>query len=112
MVYIITGAFILLDLITGLIKAFKEKNYTSSIMREGLFHKCGSIICVIFGVLVDYAQGYVDIGINIPVALSICAYICLMEIGSIIENVTAINPSIMPNKLKSYFKKLSEGEDT
>lgn len=111
MVYIITGAFILLDLITGLIKAFKEKNYTSSVMREGLFHKCGSIICVVFGALVDYAQGYVDIGINIPVAMSICAYICLMEIGSIIENVTTINPSIMPNKLKAYFKKLSEGED-
>ena len=82
MVYIIVGAFILLDLITGLIKAFKTKEYTSSIMREGLFHKVGSILVVSFGVLVDYAQAYLDLGVNVPIATSICVYIVLMEIGS------------------------------
>ena len=69
--YLITGLFILLDMITGLIKAFKEKAYTSTIMREGLFHKCGSILCVAFGVLVDYTQTIVDIGVNVPVAVSV-----------------------------------------
>lgn len=108
LVYLIVACFIALDFLTGLIKAFKEKTYTSSVMREGLFHKCGSIICVIFGVLVDYAQTLIDIGVNVPVALAICAYIILMEIGSIIENVCAINPRIMPNKLKKYFLKLSD----
>ena len=109
MVYLITGAFILLDMITGLIKAFKEKSYTSSVMREGLFHKCGSIICVIFGVLVDYSQTLIDLGVIVPIALPISAYIILMEIGSIIENVCIINPQIMPSKLKQYFVKLSRG---
>ena len=107
MVYIMTGAFILLDLITGLIKSFKEKNYTSTIMREGLYHKGGSILIVMFGWLVDYAQTFVDIGITIPVATSLCVYIILMEIGSIIENVCTINPNILPEKIRSYFKKLS-----
>ena len=107
MVYVITGAFILLDLITGLIKAFKEKNYTSTVMREGLFHKAGSILIILFGYLVDYAQTFVDIGITIPVATSLCVYIILMEIGSIIENVCTINPGIMPDKIKGYFQKLS-----
>lgn len=110
MVYIVTACFICLDMITGLIKAFKEKNYTSSIMREGLFHKSGSVLCVAFGVLVDYAQTFLDLGVSIPIALSICAYICLMEIGSIIENVVTINPEIMPDKLKAYFSKLSNTE--
>lgn len=105
-IYIITGAFILLDMITGLIKAFKNKEYNSSIMREGLFHKAGSILVIVFGALVDYAQGYMDIGISIPVALSLCIYIVMMEIGSIIENVCLINPQILPDKLKSYFHKL------
>lgn len=108
MIYLIVACFILFDFLTGLLKAFKEKTYTSSIMREGLFHKCGSILCVIFGVLVDYAQTFIDIGVNIPVAYAICGYIVLMEIGSIIENVCAINPRIMPNKLKKYFLKLSD----
>ena len=106
-IYVLTACFIVLDMITGIIKAFKEKSYTSSVMRQGLFHKCGSVLCVAFGVLVDYSQHYLDLGVSIPVAFSICAYIVLMEIGSIIENVCAINPHIMPAKLKSYFIKLS-----
>ena len=108
MVYVVTGCFILLDLITGLIKAFKEKSYTSSLMREGLYHKAGSLLTIGFGCLVDYAQTLVDIGVVIPVATSVCVYIILMEIGSIIENVAIINPQILPDKLKSYFKKLTK----
>lgn len=108
MAYIVTACFILLDMITGVIKAFKEKNYTSSIMREGLFHKCGSIVCVVFGVLVDYAQNFLDLGFTVPIAIPICVYICLMEVGSIIENVCIINPGIMPEKLREYFQKLSK----
>ena len=108
MVYVVTGCFILLDLVTGLIKAFKEKSYTSTVMREGLFHKIGSLLIIAFGVLVDYAQTIVDIGVVIPVATSVCVYIILMEIGSIIENVATINPQILPDKIKSYFKKLTK----
>ena len=108
MIYIITAAFIFLDMITGLIKAFKEKSYTSTVMREGLFHKAGSIVVIVFGVLVDYAQNFLDIGVSVPVAASVCAYIVLMEIGSIIENICAINPQILPAKIKSYFHKLSD----
>lgn len=107
MVYLLTACFIILDMATGVIKAFVEKAFTSSIMREGLFHKCGSVLCVVFGILVDVAQTYIDIGVTIPVAISICAYIILMEAGSIIENICVINPEIMPEKLKSYFSKLA-----
>lgn len=106
MIYFLVGLFILLDMVTGLIKAFKEKAYTSSVMREGLFHKCGSVLCVAFGVLVDYTQTLVDIGVTVPVALSICVYIILMEIGSVIENICAINPTILPDKIKGFFAKL------
>lgn len=108
-IYLITGGFILLDIVTGLVNAFKSRKYTSSVMREGLFHKCGSILCILFGVLVDYAQGFLDLGVNVPVAISICGYIVLMEVGSIIENVCSINPEIMPDRLKEYFQKLTKG---
>lgn len=108
MVYVITAFFIVLDMVSGIIKAFKNKEYNSSIMREGLFHKSGSVLCVVFGSLVDYAQGFVDLGVHIPIAVSVCAYIILMEIGSIIENVCVINPEILPEKLKEYFSKLSK----
>lgn len=108
MVYLIVACFIALDFITGLLKAFKEKNYSSSTMREGLLHKCASALCIVFGVIVDYGQQFVDIGINIPVASAICGYIILMECGSIIENIGAINPEIMPTKIRELFSKFKE----
>lgn len=108
MIYIATACFILLDMITGLVKAFKEKSYTSSIMREGLFHKIGSVLCVVLGVGVDYAQSFMDLGFSIPVAVSVCVYICTMEIGSVVENICIINPNFLPNKLKEYFHKLNK----
>lgn len=110
MVYFVTACFILMDLLTGLIKAFKKQEYNSSVMREGLYHKGGSVLCVVLGALVDYAQTLVDLGVTIPLASTICVYIILMEIGSVIENISIINPDIMPNKLKSYFYKLAESE--
>lgn len=108
---IVTACFILLDFITGIIKAFASKSYNSSVMREGLFHKIGSILVILFGALVDYAQGFMDLGISVPVAGSVCVYICMMEIGSIIENLCIINPNFMPEKLKQYFSKLATKDE-
>lgn len=111
MVFVMTGAFIAFDMVTGLVKALMKKEFNSSIMREGLFHKSGSLLCVLLGVMVDYAQSFLDLGVTIPVAVAICTYIVLMEIGSIIENVCEINPEIMPEKLRGLFTKLSKDND-
>lgn len=108
MVYLIVGVFILFDLITGIIKSLKNKDFSSTKMRDGLFHKCGSILCVMFGYFVDYAQGIIDLGVTVPVCSAICAYICLMEVGSIIENICDINPDIIPDVIKGFIGKHSE----
>lgn len=107
MVYPIVGIFIVLDFFSGIIKAYKEKAYSSTIMREGLYHKCGSILCMMLGALVDYAQTIVDLGVTMPVANAICVYIILMECGSIVENISVINPEIVPAVIKSYLGKLN-----
>lgn len=106
MVYVATGLFILLDVFTGMWNAIKQKKFESSEMREGLFHKSGSVLCIVFGVLVDYAQTLVDIGVQVPVSTIFCVYIMTMETTSIIENICQINPEITPDVLKQYFKKL------
>lgn len=108
--YLITFCFIVLDFSTGMIYAFYKKKYNSSVMREGLFHKFSSILSVVLGVIIDYAQAVVDLGFQLPVANSICAYIILMECGSIIENIGRINPNVIPAKVKSLFVKLNEKE--
>lgn len=109
-VLIVTACFIVFDLVSGLIKAFKDKSYNSSVMREGLYHKCGSIMIIALAVLIDYAQKFLDLGFTLPITISVCVYIVLMEIGSIVENVGTINPELMSEKLKQYFQKLKEKE--
>lgn len=108
MIYGITFLFMALDFITGIVKAFSQHEFTSSIMREGLIHKSGSILCVMLGALCEYGSKFLDLGIDIPIASAICGYIALMEIGSIIENLGTINPNIVPSKLKTFFTKLGE----
>ena len=110
-IYVIAFAFIGLDFLTGLIKAFASNSFTSTKMREGLFHKVGLILCMVLGFLVDIAQGYLDFGVAVPVAAAICVYICLMEITSIIENVCKINPQIVPDKLAVLFGGLKTEND-
>lgn len=108
MVVVVAGGFIVLDLITGTIKAFAEHNFASSVMREGLFHKVGSILCIALGMYADYAQQYIDLGVALPISGAICAYIALMEIGSIVENLAKINPEIVPEKIRKYFQGLED----
>lgn len=105
---LITFGFTIFDFITGIIKAFKEKEFTSSIMREGLYHKVGEWLLIMAGLLADYTQKYIDIGIAIPVTTTICAYIIIMELGSIVENIGKINPQLIPEKIKPFFHKLKE----
>lgn len=107
MLYVITGAFALLDFGTGLVQAFKNSCYSSSKMREGLFNKCSLALCVVFGILVDYAQTIVDLGVSIPLTGAICTYIILMECGSILENLGKINPTLVPAKIRQHFVQLN-----
>ena len=110
MIYAITCAFIALDFITGMIKAIASSDFKSSMMRQGLFHKAGELLCIMLGVLVQYAEGFLDLGVNLPVAGAICTYIVLMEIGSAIENIGAINPELVPAKLRKIIG--VKGSDT
>lgn len=105
----VVGGFIVMDCITGIIKAVKNKAFSSSIMREGLFHKLGSLFAIVLGFFVDYAQTVIDLGYTVPIAIPICVYIATMEIGSIIENISAINSQLIPTKLSQFFSKIDKG---
>ena len=108
MLYVVTGCFALLDFGTGMVQAIKNKNFSSSVMREGLYHKCSLAFFVIFGLLVDYAQTLIDLGVQVPLTIAICSYIILMECGSIMENLGKINPALVPVKIREHFVKLNE----
>lgn len=107
MIYLITFLFMVLDFISGIVMAVKNKNFNSSIMREGLFNKFGSVCVIACAVLIDWAQIYLDIGFTVPVASAMCSYIILMEIGSILENIGRINKNLVPEKIRSILEKVS-----
>lgn len=90
-----------LDFLSGTVAALIAHDWCTKVMREGLLHKCSLILCLVLGVVLNFAQRYMDLGITIPVYQSISVYIALMEAGSVIENVCKANPNLVPEKLRA-----------
>lgn len=107
--YLIACAFVALDYITGLCKAWATKSFSSSVMRVGLWHKLALLFAMVLGWLVDYAQTLVNIGIAAPVGGGVCVYIITMEIVSSIENIGVINPDLLPTQLLALFGMAKHG---
>lgn len=102
--------FIAFDILFGLIQALANRNFESKIMRQGLFHKLGEILAYAFGVMCDSALPLVDIMIPFSLAGAITIYIVVMEIGSILENVSKISPELA-RYMGFIFEKLRPPED-
>ena len=90
-----------LDFLSGTIGALASGDWNSKTMRQGLLHKCSLLLCMALGVVLNFSQGYLDMGINIPAYQCISGYIALMEAGSVVENVCKINPKLVPEKLRA-----------
>lgn len=101
--YLIACAFVALDYITGLCKAWATEAFSSKIMRVGLWHKLALVFAMVVGWLADYAQGLVDIGIAAPVGGAVCVYIIMMELVSSLENLSVMNPDLLPERLMALF---------
>lgn len=73
-------------------------------MREGLWHKLGSISLIAVSDIIDGALlGGVDLGFPAPVLAGVCMYIALMELVSVLENITVLNPELKDNPLLDRF---------
>lgn len=94
-IVVITCAFMVADIITGLIKAWHHHDIKSRAMREGLFHKLAFIAVIALAYGVEIAALHIpQITIDVPLVTGICAFVVLTEIVSILENLCAINPQI------------------
>lgn len=95
--------FMLLDIITGTVGAFKDKDFKSTVFREGLFKKLLELILIVVGYLLDYTLSLKYIGVA-------CNYLIIgMEAYSIvIENMSDYIP--LPEWLKEIIEKLKNGE--
>lgn len=113
---IIVLCVILLDVVSGVVKGASTQTLSSSIMREGMWHKAseillevlaiGAAICVsVWTDLPDYLDG---------VYYAISVYLITMESISILENICVANPELKIGKLLRIFglnKEDKEGDD-
>ena len=94
---------VVLDVVTGLIKAkVTGEGLSSQKANKGFWKKISLFVGLLFGIFLDYATAMVivhagvNLSVDMPFALIICAYIILNESISIGENLIAIDPGNMP----------------
>lgn len=93
---------IVLDYLTGIIKAYIKKELSSEVGLKGILKKVGVLIVVMLGVLVDRVTG------NTGAVRTLVIYYFVANEGlSIIENLGAAGVPI-PAKLKKALKALKK----
>lgn len=89
-----------LDVIFGLVNAIASKSFSSAKMRAGIAHKSASMGFLLVGIVVDGTIiGGLDLGFSAPVLTTICVYLCLMEVASLLETFALLNPQLSNSPL-------------
>lgn len=91
------------DFITGFLSALKTKTVNSTKLRDGLFKKIGFIVCYFLALLLDTQGAMIGFNVDVEFLPIIVGYAVLTELVSIIENVSVLNPDVLPEKLKELF---------
>ena len=89
-----------LDYLTGTLSACKGGEWSSSVAREGLWHKGGMIAVVVVAAIADWVMviiaEYIPIGIHWPgiVLPLVLAWYIITELGSILENAVKMGAKV------------------
>lgn len=102
-----------LDILSGLLVAWKNKKIVSSKLRDGMFKKVGFIFCYLLGWVIDNYGDHFGFKLGVPILGVIIIYAVVTELVSIIENIHELNPDITTNKLLEMFhvKHFTDKED-
>ena len=113
--FALVAVAVVLDVLTGLVKAKATgEGLSSEKARQGFWRKTALFIGLLFGIFLDYAAGAVliqagfHIGVDMPFALMVCAYIIINESISIAENIYLINPGSFPPGIAKYLAAAKE----
>lgn len=105
---LIVMLFIILDFVSGIIKAAIKSELSSTKMREGLMHKLSFILALLLGWLCEWSMPILGLpDVFSAVYMAVAVYISCTEIVSILENLGEINPKLKTSKFLSLF-----GENT
>lgn len=111
MLIVLACSFMLLDIVTGFAQACKNKCIDSKVLKQGLWHKVGFILAIVFSILCEFTMGYIDLGFTVPLMYAVCGYIMLTEVISIIENLAELSPELANKKFMNIFASVKVGDD-
>lgn len=108
---VLVAVAVVLDVATGLVKAKATgEGLSSDKASKGFWKKISLFAALAFGIFLDYAastvlsQVGVKVGVELPFALIICAYIIINEAISISENLYLTNPESFPSWIVNLLK--------
>ncbi len=91
-----------IDYASGTAAAWKSGNWSSSVARQGLWHKCGMIFAVAVSAIADGVMDVVTTNLNIGISWPglvlplVLTWYILTELGSVLENAAAMGATIPP----------------
>lgn len=112
-----------LDVVSGYIAAMCMGTVDSKKMKSGIYGKLAEIFAIVLAFFLEFAIGIfgpeaLGIRVSIPIGVSVCAYVFLMELVSIIENIGCMNPKvgsklvevlgIKPEKVNLEYKEVND----
>lgn len=104
-------ALVLLDVIFGISNALMTKNFSSTVLREGIVHKLSEFGIIAVGVIIDgLLFAGLDLGFNGPVLAFFLLALIVMELGSIMEILAEMNPELANNKAFKLLASVKEPE--
>jgi hypothetical protein len=88
-----------LDVMFGYVGAIRNGTLNSTVMRDGLWNKTLEMLIIAAGFgaqfcISVFGKAQLGLEVDIPVSTGICAYICVYELTSIIENIGKFSPRI------------------
>lgn len=95
-----------LDIVFGYVGAMRTGTLNSTIMREGLWNKVTELMIIAAGFAAQYCievfgKEQLGLSVSVPVSTGICAYLCVYELTSIVENIGKFS-----QKLGEFFIKI------
>lgn len=109
----ITAILIAMDYISGIAAAASRGDLQSSKMREGLWHKLGEVGAILLAYLVAEEGHYIGLPYQIDLLIpAVIIWLSVMEITSILENLTLLNPDLASSGFLRIFRRTDDTDDT
>lgn len=107
---------VIIDYLVGTIAHSVREGFNSTKMREGLLHKFAYFVVLMVCVIIQGLLKYYDLPFVYGEACFGLAFvwICVTEVGSILENAVLLNPDLKDVSFMRIFdkrKKEDEGDD-